>query len=199
MPYPHEIKTGEIRRTSENQGSLWLKLPLAAAKKAAEKGTIQVGWNKVKVALLEARPLRCYKCLERGHVKCPSLQDRSDRCYRCGGLEHNAKECAAPPKCPICTDLGRKADHALGGQQCTTQRKRGRTEEIQGQKTNPSPTVEKPPTQTASDKEKEEMPKPQRLPRNRAGKSQEALLTPVPAEEEAMETEPLEEGQVERE
>lgn len=197
--HPYEIKTGEIRRTSENQGSLWLKLPLAAAKKAAEKGTIQVGWNKVKVALLEERPLRCYKCLERGHVKtkCPSLQDRSDRCYRCGGLEHNAKECAAPPKCPICTDLGRKADHALGGQQCTTQRRRGRTEEIQGQKTNPSPTVEKPSTQTASDKEKEEMPKPQRLPRNRAEKSQEALSTPVHAEEEAMETEPLEEGQVE--
>jgi len=136
----YKIKAGELRRMSENQRSLWLRLPLAAAKKAVKGGTIQVGWSRAKIALLEARPLRCYKCLERGHVKgkCPSSQDRSDRCYRCGGIEHTAKECVAPPKCPICTDIGRKADHTLGSQQCTTQRKRGKDGDAEGQKISPS-------------------------------------------------------------
>ncbi|GAB1859777.1 CCHC-type domain-containing protein [Camponotus japonicus] len=119
----HEIKAGEIRKMTASQGSLWLRLPLAAAKKAAEGAIIQIGWFKVKIDLLEACPLRCHKCLERGHVKerCPNPQDRSGRCYRCGGLEHVAKVCTAPPRCPICADLGRKADHILGSQQCTTQ------------------------------------------------------------------------------
>lgn len=202
----YEIKAGELRRMSENQRSLWLRLPLAAAKKAVKGGTIQVGWSRAKIALLEARPLRCYKCLEREHVKgkCPSSQDRSDRCYRCGGIEHTAKECVAPPKCPICTDIGRKADHTLGSQQCTTQRKRGKDGDAKGQKISPSTPlpsipVEKAQARTMRDEEKEEQPKPQRLPRSRIEKNQDIPLASTSREEEAMETEPLEEGGGKRE
>lgn len=175
----YEIQAGDIRRTSENQGSLWLKLPLAAAKKAVEGGTLQVGWSRVKITLLEARPLRCYKCLERWHVreKCPNSQNRSNRCYRCGGLEDTAKECTALPKCPICVDQGRKADNTLGSQQCTTQRRRGKVGETGQQKITPSLPVEGAQTRITRDNEKEEQPKPQRLPRNRIGRSQDAPST----------------------
>lgn len=199
----YEIQAGEIRGASESQGSLWLKLPLAAAKKAAEGGTLQVGWTRAKIALLEARPLRCFRCLEKGHVreKCPGSQDRSDKCYRCGGSGHIARECAAPPRCPICVDLGRKADHALGSQQCAPRRKKGRTGYFEGRKTNP-PSAQKTsaPTTTAPAMREnaEEPPKPQRVLRSRAGGSKTPSASSSKGEE-PMETEPLEEGGDKRE
>ncbi|XP_070530005.1 uncharacterized protein [Cardiocondyla obscurior] len=112
-----DIKAGSIRSFPGGLGSLWMSIPLVAAKKATEGNTLKVGWTKVKVDLLESRPLRCYKCLQRGHVadKCPETLDRSGRCYRCGEQGHVAKMCRAPPKCPICSDLKRKANHANVG------------------------------------------------------------------------------------
>ncbi|XP_070519750.1 uncharacterized protein [Cardiocondyla obscurior] len=122
-----DIQGGDIRKLPNNMGSLWLRLPLASAKKVADGGTLSVGWSKVRVALLDPRPLRCYKCLERGHTKdrCPNSSDRSGLCYRCGESGHVARTCSAPPRCPICADIGRKADHILGGKTCTTQRRKG--------------------------------------------------------------------------
>lgn len=54
---------GAIRQSPMGQGTVWTKLPLASAKKVAERGSIQIGWTKARVELLEARPFRCYKCL----------------------------------------------------------------------------------------------------------------------------------------
>ncbi|XP_070529994.1 uncharacterized protein [Cardiocondyla obscurior] len=124
---PKEIQVGEIKKLSNNMGSLWFKLPLAAAKLVVREGSLCVGWIKAKVALLDARPLRCFRCLEQGHTreKCPSAKDRSGLCYRCGSPEHIARVCSAAPKCPICADIGRKADHVLGSKSCTTRKKRG--------------------------------------------------------------------------
>lgn len=115
-----EVQVGTIRRTPRGQGTVWLRLPLVAAKKAAVDGRIKVGWSKVRIELLEARPLRCYRCFERGHVRerCQSAMDRSGLCYRCGGSGHTSRDCAATPKCPLCTSIGRPADHILGAKQC---------------------------------------------------------------------------------
>lgn len=45
-------------------------------------------------------PLRCYKCLERGHVRSNCTDtDRSDVCYRCGEPGHVARLCGAQLKC----------------------------------------------------------------------------------------------------
>lgn len=45
-------------------------------------------------------PLRCYKCLERGHVRSNCTDtDRSDVCYRCGEPGHVARFCRAQLKC----------------------------------------------------------------------------------------------------
>lgn len=187
----YEIQTGEIRRTTGVQGSLWMRLPLVAAKKATEGGTIQIGWSKVKITLLEARPLRCYKCLERGHVRerCPNSQDRSDRCYRCGESGHIARECKASPKCPICADISRKADHTLGSQQCTTRVRRGKI----GENNTSSPPEGTSSTAQHIREEEKDKPKPQRVPRS-GGKKVPSTPTP---EEEEMETEPLEEREKE--
>lgn len=47
---------------------------------------MKIGWTVVKVELLKARPLQCFKCWEVGHLKsqCSSRIDRSGLCYRCG-------------------------------------------------------------------------------------------------------------------
>ncbi|XP_053989399.1 protein lin-28 homolog B-like [Hylaeus volcanicus] len=83
-------------------------------------GRLLVGWSSARVEALPARALRYFRCLELGHVrqKCPLEADRGDRCYRCAGAGHWARECTAPLRCPVCADLGRPADHRLGAKKC---------------------------------------------------------------------------------
>lgn len=123
-----EVQVGTIRRTPRGHGTVWVKLPLAAAKKVTVDGYLRVGWSKVRVEILEKRPLRCFRCFERGHVKekCTSDIDRSGMCYRCGSVGHISKECIAIPKCPLCSSIGRQANHVLGSKQCSPQIKNGR-------------------------------------------------------------------------
>jgi electron transfer flavoprotein alpha subunit len=120
------IKAGEIRQDVSGLGSIWLRCPVAAAKKVveADRGRLQVGWVRATVKLLDKRPMRCFKCLEKGHVRaqCASEVDRSNVCYRCGKPGHRAGECSAPPHCVVCADAGKKADHGLGSKPCLTSR-----------------------------------------------------------------------------
>ncbi|XP_061729214.1 uncharacterized protein LOC133534143 [Cydia pomonella] len=66
-----QIKAGEIRQDASGLGTIWLRCPITAAKKVveADRGRIRVGWVRAAVKLLDQRPMRCYKCLEKGHVK----------------------------------------------------------------------------------------------------------------------------------
>lgn len=116
-------------------GTVWAQVPLAAARKisaASEKRDLRVGWVIVRAEVLVTRPLQCYRCLEVGHPRqrCTSGVDRSGRCYRCGQSDHRAATCTAPPKCPLCADLGRPANHRLGAPSCApAQKKRGGTQQ----------------------------------------------------------------------
>ncbi|EFN83463.1 hypothetical protein EAI_08541, partial [Harpegnathos saltator] len=85
-----EVKTGKIRVTPNGIGSLWIQCPVLAAKRIAKMGNIRIGWTQVKVEMLRARPLQCYKCLEQGHVQqnCKNNIDRRTNCYRCGEQGH---------------------------------------------------------------------------------------------------------------
>ena len=118
-----DVKTGEIkRRTPRGASSLWIQCPTTAAKKIMEKGRLTGGWVAARVEALAARPLLCFRCLERGHTirNCTSEVDRSNRCYNCGSTNHRASACSAPARCPVCADLGRPADHRLGSKACTS-------------------------------------------------------------------------------
>ncbi|KAG7188419.1 hypothetical protein KM043_008067 [Ampulex compressa] len=87
--------------------------------------------------------LRCDKCLLRGHVKelCPSYVNRGDKCYRCGVPGHNSRSCQASPNCPLCSDLGKPADHCLGVLKCTQVRRDGSRREQKGKKNTSPPAV----------------------------------------------------------
>lgn len=119
-----DIQTGVIRRISpENRKAFGSAL--VTAKKAAEGGNIMIGWSCARGELLEARPLLCFKCSEREHVRetCPNSQDRSQRCYRYEDLGHISRY-QDPSKCPICTDLRRPTRHTLGSPKCAQRKRR---------------------------------------------------------------------------
>ncbi|KAL0831513.1 hypothetical protein ABMA28_002307 [Loxostege sticticalis] len=115
------VKVGFIRQSWSGSGTVVVKVPVTAAKKLS-KGRLLVGWVSCRVQVLETKPLRCYRCMEGGHVReqCPCETDRSELCYRCGRPGHQARECvAAAPNCPVCADLGKPADHKVGSKNCS--------------------------------------------------------------------------------
>ncbi|XP_061724529.1 uncharacterized protein LOC133530577 [Cydia pomonella] len=140
------IRSGVISRAPSGSGSLWLSCPVVAAKKITEAARIRVGWISARVVLLEAKPLRCYRCLEAGHVgaKCDREVDRSQLCYRCGKPGHKARDCTAEPSCVICSAAGKPSGHRIGAQGC--QSGKARTAKSGGKKTGAGP-VAPPPSQ----------------------------------------------------
>ncbi|EZA57632.1 hypothetical protein X777_00732 [Ooceraea biroi] len=126
---PRDVETGPIQGSPDGLGTSWIRLPAQAGGKVADLGRIRVGWAWAPVSVLEPRPLMWYKCLAKGHVqaRCPSREDRRDLCYRCGAAGHRARGCAADPKCPLCTGLGRRADHRLGSAACAPPSKGGKS------------------------------------------------------------------------
>ncbi|XP_052751065.1 uncharacterized protein LOC128200749 [Galleria mellonella] len=121
-----QVRVGEVRRTRSGVGTCWVKAPLQAVKKMTVAGRVRIGWVSAKAELLRQRPLRCFRCLEEGHVRasCSHEQDRSGLCYRCGNEGHKAAMCAVDPKCAVCSAQGRPSDHWVGSKACTPPKKR---------------------------------------------------------------------------
>lgn len=117
---PLEVKVGTLRVTARGRGLVWVKCPLESALKIANEGKLMLGWSRASVELLDARPAQCFRCLERGHARaeCNNPVDRSGWCLRCGKSGHVARGCVNPPNCPICQELGRPANHRVGGPAC---------------------------------------------------------------------------------
>ncbi|TGZ47807.1 hypothetical protein DBV15_12403 [Temnothorax longispinosus] len=115
-----DIKVGPIRGLGSGAGSAWASCTAGAASRVFKKG-LTVGWSRARMEPLQARPLRCYRCLDVGHVwaRCTAPVDCSDRCYCCGDRSHRAGLCTARVfRCPLCVDLGLPAGHRLGGAGC---------------------------------------------------------------------------------
>ncbi|XP_011884029.1 PREDICTED: uncharacterized protein LOC105571164 [Vollenhovia emeryi] len=115
-----DIKVGQPRRAPNGLATVWAQCPVAAATKAASERRIRVGWASLRVEMLDARPLVCFRCLERGHVReqCRNPVDRSALCYRCGKEGHKAQTCGESLNCPVCSARGLPAGHKAGGAAC---------------------------------------------------------------------------------
>ncbi|XP_013181007.1 PREDICTED: uncharacterized protein LOC106127473 [Papilio xuthus] len=114
------IRPGRLVFGPRGDGSLWLSVPVAAAKKVTDTGRVRVGWTSARVVLLPSRPTRCFRCLETGHmgVTCSCEVDRSKLCFRCGKPDHRARDCSADPNCPVCEAAKKPAGHSVGGNGC---------------------------------------------------------------------------------
>ncbi|XP_043502784.1 uncharacterized protein LOC122524539 [Polistes fuscatus] len=112
---------GEIRPGRGGRYEATVVAPTALARAAIDRGNILVGWGRVRVFPVRPRPLRCHRCLARGHVAafCPAPCARTDVCFRCGEPGHVARECGAGPKCPVCAEAGRsQTSHRAGSWEC---------------------------------------------------------------------------------
>lgn len=115
------IRAGDIHYYGRGMGALHMSLPAVAAKTLVEEGRLKVGWSVTRIQALEARPLRCFKCMGVGHTQplCPSTTDRRANCYKCGEIGHKAAVCVVlKPRCAICSEAGKPADHIMGSVVC---------------------------------------------------------------------------------
>ena len=119
-----EVRVGEFRRATRGLSAAWAKMPAAALNKVLPGGHLVVGWARVKIELLDPRPLQCHRCLKGRHTRanCPSTIDHSGKCYRCGQEGHLAATCRAQPRCTVCAAAGRPAGHRMGGKACSPQK-----------------------------------------------------------------------------
>jgi hypothetical protein len=143
-----DVRTGELRRSKSGMHSSWVRCPLAAVRKLETAKRIAVGWILARVEILAKRPMRCFRCLEPGHVgsKCPGDKDRSNCCFICGQDGHKAKECtAAAPKCPVCVDHEVPSDHRLGTKKCVPNKGKRRSKKAPPISEAPAVRAEVPP------------------------------------------------------
>lgn len=81
-----DVRIGQIRTLYNGLCAVWLQCPVDAVQNLVRTGRLRLGWTSARVVVLPPRRLQCFRCLEFGHVKatCPSAEDRSLLCYRCG-------------------------------------------------------------------------------------------------------------------
>lgn len=123
------VRAGEIRPGFGGTGSTIVSCPIATAKVLSQKGTLLIGWSSVRVVALEARPMRCFRCMGLGHTRpqCTASADRGDLCFRCGSTGHKAANCQrVTPRCAICAESGRPSGHVMGGRSCVPPKTKGK-------------------------------------------------------------------------
>ncbi|KAL0281690.1 UNVERIFIED_CONTAM: hypothetical protein PYX00_002600 [Menopon gallinae] len=97
-----EYSIMDVRITSTHSGvgdeHRLSEVPLEAEMKTAGKGRIFVGRSSAKIQLTQAKPLRCYGCLQEGHVgaKCPTGPTEI-KYFRGSGTGHTAANCGRYP------------------------------------------------------------------------------------------------------
>lgn len=113
-----ELRFGPLRpmRSNTSLRTMWIQGPIGAMNRIIERQRITLGWSVIRVVPLRARPVQCFKCWHLGHARgtCKATVDRSQDCFGCGESGHALRECTNPPKCAVCKEEGKDADHRMG-------------------------------------------------------------------------------------
>jgi len=114
------VRLGPFRRSARGVQTAWACCPLSVACKLAEQQRIEVGWSSMRIELLSARPIQCFRCWHYGHVRsnCRSKVDRKGLCFGCGSEGHSLRDCGTKPLCVVCRDSGFSHQHRLGSVSC---------------------------------------------------------------------------------
>jgi hypothetical protein len=118
--------TIRMRKGYSGTQTATIRLALSAANKLLETGKVKVGWSVCSLKTIPPVPKqmeRCFKCMGFGHQarNCKG-PDRSKRCRKCGDEGHFAMECTQLPRCMLCTPEEGN-DHATGGFKCLAYKK----------------------------------------------------------------------------
>jgi len=84
-----------VRNNSGGGRVVRLEVSMATALRLSEKKTVQIGWSRCRVKLLEPKIRKCFNCLGAGHIAaaCPEQATQTKRCFRCRQIGHVIKDC----------------------------------------------------------------------------------------------------------
>ncbi|XP_061715603.1 uncharacterized protein LOC133523867 [Cydia pomonella] len=142
-----EIKVGKIRAQNNGAGSALAQCPITAAKKVIAAGRLLIGWSSARVVALDPTPMRCYRCMGRGHTRalCPSPVDRSSLCFRCSRPDHRIADCKAESAfCSVCHAAKRSAGHIMGGLSCAPPPAKGKEALLKTHRAPPTRNADQP-------------------------------------------------------
>ncbi|KAI4485563.1 hypothetical protein M0802_012727 [Mischocyttarus mexicanus] len=106
---PNLVEVGDIVVGRGNLGHAYVRAPEIVAREEVRRGSLTVGWTKVRIVGLPKRPVRCFRCRARGHVtaRCPCPDEVGKACYKCGNTGHISRDCIDEPCCLSCKKAGR--------------------------------------------------------------------------------------------
>lgn len=95
-----------------------VSMPAKACADLLRLGKLKIGWTNCRVQR-KANIERCFRCHGTGHKarEC-SGPDRSDACRRCGETGHRAAGCNKEKRCLVCADRGSDPNHTMGTKEC---------------------------------------------------------------------------------
>ncbi|XP_061723699.1 uncharacterized protein LOC133529913 [Cydia pomonella] len=143
----NEVKVGKIRAQYNGTGTALVQCPMTAAKKVTGAGRLLIGWSSALVVALDPTPMRCFKCMGKGHTRalCPSPVDRSSLCFRCSRPDHRIADCRAETAfCSVCHAAKRPAGHVMGGLSCAPPPAKGKEALLKTQRAHPTRNADQP-------------------------------------------------------